>query len=575
MKPKSKLLKPFENSLENIRLFKKNSIFYYYCKLFLIVFLIPFFIFNTVMISYYYKNMSLRTEISARNNFNFASNAIHSIVEETSRVYLNVIQAPITMDFMTVNDVSALSTRMKELMALDETIDNYSEVSASISSVTVYSKGCQYVLSRGANGPVDSFTSKEWYKNTNPDLPYYYLSKPGGNGFYICYNVFSSHTSIGLVVFDISLNDILPSGADDASLVLSDANKNIFWSVGEFDKSRFMYASSPELCVNSNLNKFFISSFQDEIYINMRITEPATYIFDMLFYVLLCLVITIAISLILAVIVSIKSYSSIDKILLEIGEISESGTSSDENLNEVSFITSQIMGIRNKNTSLEEELTTSAYALKKMQIEALQMQFNPHFLFNALNSLSMRLTKENGINSPYSSLIVLLSDILCESLNTAHYMVRIEDEIEYAKKYLDFQKLADSCFFDTEWDIDSRVLGCYTVKLSMQPLIENAVKHGIKSLRNEEKGIIRIRIKKDGSNIVFTISNNCKEIDRNAISFVKSSLENGEMPSSKNIGLKNVNKRIQLIFGEDYGCAVSWEDNIFTVRMTVPAVDKL
>ncbi len=571
-----RILNSFENSFKNIRLFKKNSIFYYYCKLFLVIFLIPFFIFNTIMATYYYKNLSLRSEISARQTFNTVSNDINSLIDETSRMYLSILQEPISLTFMTVPELSKLNPRMKELTNLDEMLDRYSDVSTSINSITMYSNTCGYVLSRGRNGSVDKFKDTAWYKHKNlENTDMYYFEKGENNCFYICYNVFNANKPTGLIVFEIDTVSVLSEVSDEDRIILSDKRKNAFFSSGYIDTKRLNYDTEEGTRTICAGNTFFLSAFKNELYINMAITESHSYVWDIVFYIVLSLVITLLISFVLAIIVSIKSYSTLDKILLEIEEMSGHSTPSDDSLNEIGFITSSIMGIHNKNTMLQEELTASAYALKQMQIEALQMQFNPHFLFNALNSLSMKLTKDNGIDSPYSSLIVLLSDILSESLNTGHYMVKIRDEISYARKYLDFQKHTDSYFFDTTWEIDESVLDCYTVKLSMQPLIENAVKHGVKSLRNEEKGIINISIGRKDKDIVFEISNNCKRIDKDSMDSIRESLKNGDMPSSKNIGLKNVNKRIQLVFGDEYGCDVWSSDDMFNVEMTIPSVDKL
>ncbi len=568
---KRNIFSPFAKSFSNIRIFSKNSIFYYYCKLFLVVFLIPFFIFNTVMITYYYKNLSLRSEMSARQSFANTANAVENILSETESAYLTLLREPTMSAFLSSDTLQSMGYYFKSLPDLDEMADNYADISNTINSITIYSKANGYVLSRGSNGYISSFSSQPWYHTQKSDCQYYFL--PNGDSFYLCYNVFANNEPIGIVIFDINPAALRAKQNGDLSIVLSDSQRKPFFSLNTIKEDNMRFGSKNDEKVFKKANSFYISSMMDSVYINIKVTEPGKYIVEVIIYVVFCLILTLVISFILAVIVSMKSYSTLDKILLEINDPDVPIDS--ESLNEINFITSSFMGMRKRNTSLQEELTTSAYALKQMQIEALQMQFNPHFLFNALNSLSMRLTKENGINSPYSSLIVLLSDILCESLNTTHYMVHISDEITYARKYLDFQKLADSYLFDTVWEVDESILDCYTVKLSMQPLIENAVKHGVKSLRNEEKGIISIKIFPDGERIVFLISNNSSRIDSSALSGINESLLKGDMPSSKNIGLKNVNKRIQLVFGEQYGCKVYSVEDIFTAELTIPKVKKL
>ena len=564
-------LYPFGKSFNNIRIFDKNSVFYYYCKLFLVVFLIPFFIFNAIMISYYYKNLSLRSEMNVRTTFSNTSNAISNIMSETESIYLTLLREPALTAFMSAETLEGMGYYYKDINELDEMADNYSDTSTSIKSITIYSKTCNYILSRGKNGYTDAFKDEIWYKNPNDDCQYFFL--PCDNGFYLCYNIFGNNTAAGLVVFEINPKIFMPISNQKNSLVLLDIDRNAFFASGDIAKNRITYHDSEKENIYSKNGAFYISCKLNQMYINMKIANSSGHTKALILYALLSLVLTATISLVLAIAVSKKFYAMLDKILLEIGE--SDFLPDIQSQDEINFIISSLVGMRTKNTSLQEELTTSAYALKQMQIEALQMQFNPHFLFNALNSISMKLTRENGLNSPYSSLIVLLSDILCESLNTSHYMVRISDEITYARKYLDFQKLADSYLFDTVWDIEESVLDCYTVKLSMQPLIENAVKHGIKSLRNETKGIITIRIFADSDNVVFRISNTSLKADNTNLHTINQSLKAGEMPSSKNIGLKNVNKRTKLVFGEQYGCSVSSEGDVFTVEMVIPAIRNL
>ena len=573
MKKKRFLPNSFGKSISNIRIFDKNSVFYYYCKLFLAVFLIPFFIFNSIMITYYYKTLSLRSEMSARDNFSNVSSAVSGIVSETESVYLTLLRESTLTSFMAAKSLDEMGYYYKDLPELDEMADNYSDISGTINSIIIYSKNCDYVLSRGKNGFTESFADEIWLKKSGKaDCQYYFLPKDGG--FYMCYNIFGNNEPIGLVIFDIDPSS-LPTN-ENISLFLSDSEGNLFFECGDnlFAKDRLMFAEgNDKINISHDNGKFFIASNINQIRIDMAIVDSDSYTTDLVVYSVLSLVLTIIISLILAIAVSVKSYAMLDKILLEIGEGEYSPDAQSQN--EINFIISSLMRMRTRNTSLQEELSTSAYALKQMQIEALQMQFNPHFLFNALNSLSMKLTKEHGINSPYSSLIVLLSDILCESLNTSHYMVRISNEITYARKYLDFQKLADTYLFDTVWETDENIMDCYTVKLSMQPIIENAVKHGIKSLRNETKGNITIKIFEESDNIVFRISNTSAGIDKETVENTNISLKSGEMPSSKNIGLKNVNKRIQLVFGDMYGCRVYADDNMFTVEMKIPKIENL
>mgnify|MGYP002508696001 CR=1 FL=1 len=144
--------------------------------------------------------------------------------------------------------------------------------------------------------------------------------------------------------------------------------------------------------------------------------------------------------------------------------------------------------------------------------------------------------------------------------------------MNHVKHYTDIEQVR---FPDMTIQYDLRSVEFLLPALSVQPLVENAVKHGIKSLRNETHGNITIKIFEENGNVVFRISNTSAGIDKETVENANISLKSGEMPSSKNIGLKNVNKRIQLVFGDMYGCQVYADDNVFTVEMKIPKIENL
>jgi len=156
------------------------------------------------------------------------------------------------------------------------------------------------------------------------------------------------------------------------------------------------------------------------------------------------------------------------------------------------------------------------------------------------------------------------------------YMVTIEDEINYTRKYLELQNIMSGNSFTTHWDIDDDTLSLHTVKLTIQPLVENALKHGIKPLINRsQSGTIDIAIRKKEDMVEFTIINDGPPVDLDELAKLQEALDNGEFPSNKNIGLKNVNKRIQLIYGNKYGCRISNDGKKTTVKINVPIVENI
>ena len=175
---------------------------------------------------------------------------------------------------------------------------------------------------------------------------------------------------------------------------------------------------------------------------------------------------------------------------------------------------------------------------KRLEIQMLQAQINPHFLYNTLNVIRWKAVMhgETGISSMIISLIKLL-EFSGKRVNT---FVTIEKELEHASSYLELIKNQYRDDFDVVYDIDPDARHCYTVKFILQPLVENAVFHGVEP--SDCHGIIRIQIQRENSWIHFAIEDNgvgiSEEIQKNWSAF-------------RGLGIYNVNERLRKYFGEE------------------------
>lgn len=200
------------------------------------------------------------------------------------------------------------------------------------------------------------------------------------------------------------------------------------------------------------------------------------------------------------------------------------------------------------------------------EIRALQAQINPHFIYNTLNCIKLMamMAQKKNIEDMVHAFMILLGGMFKDS----KMMITVEEEIEYTKHYVHIMNVRYAGSFDVIWDINEDILKNLTLKLMLQPIIENAIIHGISQC--EEKGLITIKGYIKDKDIIFKIIDNGKGIDPDKIKdlFVDNKNEN-----KRKVGIYNVNKRIVLNFGDEYGINVVSELKKYTeVTVRVPLI---
>lgn len=207
--------------------------------------------------------------------------------------------------------------------------------------------------------------------------------------------------------------------------------------------------------------------------------------------------------------------------------------------------------------------------LKNMEIKALQSQINPHFLFNTLNTIARMALIENASNT--ENLIYAISDLLRYSLKNANHMVTIDTEITNLKKYFYIQKIRYDDRFNYEIDIEPSILNFKIPVMTLQPLVENAVIHGLKNMKiNGKVKIIGRRFNEDHLTIeVFDNGVGIDEEKLKTIFSVENSYEN-----MTGLGIQNVDSRIKHYFGDEYGIELKSTKEFGTsVMIKVPCVE--
>lgn len=214
----------------------------------------------------------------------------------------------------------------------------------------------------------------------------------------------------------------------------------------------------------------------------------------------------------------------------------------------------------NRINQLINEVYKGKISQKEAEMKALQAQINPHFLYNSLSLINWKAleTEQRDI----SRLTLLLSTFYRTALNRGRNILSIRDEISNMDSYLEIQLMIHDDAFTVIREIDDDILEYQTLNLILQPLVENAIEHGIDP-DEDGKGIITIRGRKDGNHILLSVEDNGIGMDEETAASILTA-------QSKGYGVRNVNERIMLYYGESYHLTVEstpGKGTVITIRI--------
>lgn len=184
---------------------------------------------------------------------------------------------------------------------------------------------------------------------------------------------------------------------------------------------------------------------------------------------------------------------------------------------------------------------------RRSELKALQSQINPHFLYNTLDSIIWMA--EWGKNQEVVRMTSSLAKLLRRSISNEQEVVTVAEEAAYTETYLSIQKMRYKDKLEYEILVDPEIMQEKVIKLILQPLVENAIYHGIKY--KEGKGLIRIRGFRKGDQMILLVQDDGKGMDVEALAHIFE--KHTRDTRSNGVGLNNVNERIQLYYGEEYG----------------------
>jgi two-component system sensor histidine kinase YesM len=198
--------------------------------------------------------------------------------------------------------------------------------------------------------------------------------------------------------------------------------------------------------------------------------------------------------------------------------------------------------------TLIEEVYKNQISRKEAELRALQAQINPHFLYNTLDVIYWTARIEGAPKT--GEIVNALAKLFRLALNKGDEITTVEKEVEHLQSYLIIQKMRYTEEPEIIVQVAPSIYPCKTIKLILQPLVENALIHGIGEL--EEKGIIKVTGNIVGEDILFEIADNGVGMEAERIK----EIFEGNTEEKKGYGIKNVDERIKLYFGDKYGIKI-------------------
>ncbi|MBU8919378.1 sensor histidine kinase [Bacillus sp. FJAT-29953] len=206
-----------------------------------------------------------------------------------------------------------------------------------------------------------------------------------------------------------------------------------------------------------------------------------------------------------------------------------------------------------KINSLLDQIRLEQDEKRHLEFSIMHAQINPHFLYNTLYSI--KGLSDMGMNQEASSMITALSNFFRISISRGKEIISLEEEIAHIQNYLIIQEMRYGDNFSYEINVDSNLLQYRIVKLTLQPLIENAIYHGVKQKRG--KGKITVKGYENEDIIFLEVIDNGSGIDTEKLTAIRDELSNKSRTSAIiGIGLRSVHERIQMHFGEAYGLTI-------------------
>ncbi len=471
---------------------------------------------------------------------------------------------------------------------LVEKLISYRNIINSIHSIYIYNENSGQVFSSGTElTAFEEFHDTEWieeYKR-NKEKGFFYLPRKieGVYPYVISYICNVQNRGCIVVNADIFLiskltgNDFENDSEvyvlnDENDIIYSNIEKNFMTKFDDNITDKITSAGKDMIDIDGDMFDGYISRDETNSLRYVVLTPMKEYVEKiqrMHFMISIIILIIIAVGLAVSLMLAFNVYEPVSDIVKLIDSADRREVISNLDDNEVKYVATKIMQIIDDNNDLQNELSNRMKEYNDLQFIALRSQINPHFLNNTLNIIVLKLAREVSMESESLGMLTAMTRLIRYAFKSGDILVGFETELEFLHMYIDLLKKRYTSFA-VVWDVDEGVKDYKILNVCLQPIVENAVFHGIGTKR--ENAEIQISIKEELHNICISITDNGVGIEPEYLKQIHAEMEQ-ETVNNIHVGIKNVYRRLKIVYSDEATMKIESEKDRFTkVVICIPKI---
>ena len=557
--------------LRNIRVFSWKSVFFRYLFSFFLLILIIFVPF--CLIFYHYSDYAFSKELAAVSAQNaLKSKTIFDLLNSNYSANLTVVSD--SEDVQGILQAGTEEVPIQELKRVQTLLQSMKRSDPAVADLMIYGLQNDLCISTESVKRVGTDRSLSWlntYRATK--LPFLiFPRKVDSDTFNYIYTVIELYgadgTTIGIFcsmnryqnfeqvvhqsfgedpdkIFIVSeLGLILYSSDQDRINTLMFEDPDIYsayLSARETEGSTLFWGDHIISVAKSSLSNLILMAY------NSRTSLMGGYQ-KLNYFLLTGGVVVFLIAAICSLFIALNHYRSVTSVIRAIQNADEPSQMQIPNrLNsEFFYIINSVISSAQKSQMLDQELVDKIGQLRQAQLSELQAQINPHFIFNTLQLINLSVLRETRKDTPATKVISMFSKLMRSAYDTKRMIVPVREEIENLRLFTDIQSVRYGGRLHTEYEIGPECGGFCTLKLMLQPFVENCMLHGFQNAEQDWKLTIRCRL--ENGFLIFTIADNGAGIEPERLREIREKLDSPNI-QGQNIGITNVRQRLMLLFG--------------------------